>query len=183
MQNYYYVQQKKNPNHLVYYFLSSIVKLKFLFVQDCIEVLLGFDARINAFTSISTEKLTPLILACQKGFLPIVKYLIEQGAKVEGRDRFKRTSSIHVYMYGNAHIVFYLLRLEANANVFDPSSNTALHYVIAYGWYFCVRLLIEAGANINCRNYWQTTCLEEGFSKGLYAHRRNDVGTYGRFLW
>ena len=73
------------------------------------------------------------MLACQKGFLTIVEYLIEQGAKVEGRDRFKRTPLIHACMYGNAHVVSYLLRRGANAKVFDSSSNTALHYAIAYG--------------------------------------------------
>jgi ankyrin repeat protein len=109
------------------------------------------------------------MLACQKGFLTIVEYLIEQGAKVEGRDRFKRTPLIHACMYGNAHVVSYLLRRGANAKVFDSSSNTALHYAIAYGWYFCVRLLFEAGASIDCRNCWQTTCFEAGFSKGHYG--------------
>ncbi|CAF3290549.1 unnamed protein product [Rotaria sp. Silwood2] len=136
---------------------------------ECVKVLIEFGARIDGFTTISTEKLTPLMLACQKGFLPIVIYLIEQGAKVEARDRFKRTPLIHACMYGNAHIVSYLLRIGANANVFDSSSNTALHYAIAYGWYFCVQLLIEAGANINCVNCWQTTCLGVGFSKGHYG--------------
>ncbi|CAF4729462.1 unnamed protein product, partial [Rotaria sp. Silwood2] len=136
---------------------------------ECVKVLIEFGARIDGFTTISTEKLTPLMLACQKGFLPIVIYLIEQGAKVEARDRFKRTPLIHACMYGNAHIVSYLLRIGANANVFDSSSNTALHYAIAYGWYFCVQLLIEAGANINCVNCWQTTCLGIGFSKGHYG--------------
>ncbi|CAF5068500.1 unnamed protein product, partial [Rotaria sp. Silwood1] len=52
---------------------------------------------------------------------------------------------------------------------FDSSLNTALHYAIAYGWYFCVRLLIEAGANVNCVNSWQTTCLAAGFLKGHYG--------------
>ena len=47
--------------------------------------------------------------------------------------------------------------------------NTALHYSIAYGWYFCVRLLLEAGANANAVNSWQTTCLAAGFSKGHYG--------------
>ncbi|CAF4827661.1 unnamed protein product, partial [Rotaria sp. Silwood2] len=118
---------------------------------ECVKVLVEFGARVDGFTTISTEKLTPLMLACQKGFLPIVVYLIEQGAKVEARDRFKRTSLIHACKYGNAHIVSYLLRIGANAN------------------YFCVRLLIEAGENINCVNCWQTTCLGIGFSKGHYG--------------
>lgn len=72
-------------------------------------------------------------------------------------------------MCGHAHIVSYLLRIGANAKVFDSSSNSALHYAIAYGWYFCVRLLIEAGANVNAINSWQTTCLAAGFLKGHFG--------------
>ena len=36
-------------------------------------------------------------------------------------------------------------------------------------WYFCVRLLLEAGANLNCVNSWQTTCLAAAFLKGHYG--------------
>ena len=64
------------------------------------------------------------------------------------------------------HILFLIYFVwVANAKAFDSSLNTALHYAIAYGWYFCVKLLIEAGANANCVNSWQTTCLAAGFSK------------------
>ncbi|CAF0987776.1 unnamed protein product [Adineta steineri] len=136
---------------------------------ECVKVLLEFGANVDAPTSTSSGKLTPLMLACQKGYLKIVVHLIENGARVEARDRFKRTPLIHACMCGNAHIVSHLLRMGANANVCDSSLNTALHYSIAYGWYFCVRLLIEAGANVNCVNSWQTTCLAAGFLKGHYG--------------
>ncbi|CAF1193546.1 unnamed protein product [Rotaria sordida] len=136
---------------------------------ECVKVLLEFGANVDVLTSTSSGKLTSLMLACQKGYFKIVKYLIENGARVEARDRFKRTPLIHACMCGNAHIVSYLLRMGANANIFDSSLNTALHYAIAYGWYFCVRLLIEAGANVNCVNSWQTTCLAAGFLKGHYG--------------
>ncbi|CAF1574984.1 unnamed protein product [Rotaria sp. Silwood1] len=136
---------------------------------ECAEVLIHYGATIDVFTSVSKEKLTPLMFACQHGFLDIVKYLIKHGARVEARDRFKRTPLIHACMYGHAHVVSYLLRIGANPNVFDSSMNSALHYAIAYGWYFCVRLLMEAGANMNCANCWQVSCLGIGFSKGHYG--------------
>ena len=109
------------------------------------------------------------MLACQKGYLNIVIYLIENGAKIEARDRFKRTPLIHACMSGHADIVSYLLRLGGNANACDSSLNTTLHYAISYGWYFCVRLLLEAEANLNSVNSWQTTCLAAGFLKGHYG--------------
>lgn len=132
-------------------------------------MLLEFGASVDAPTSTSSGKLTPLMLACQKGAMKIAAHLIENGAKVESRDRYKRTPLIHACMCGNAQIVSHLLRMGANANVFDSSLNTALHYAVAYGWYFVVRLLIEAGANANCVNSWQTTCLAAGFLKGHYG--------------
>ncbi|CAF1511623.1 unnamed protein product [Rotaria sp. Silwood1] len=109
------------------------------------------------------------MFACQHGFLDIVKCLVKHGARVEARDRFKRTPLIHACMYGHAHVVSYLLCIGANPNAFDSSMNSALHYAIAYGWYFCVRLLLEAGAKINVANRWRVTCLEIGFSKGHYG--------------
>ncbi|UJR19473.1 hypothetical protein I4U23_022604 [Adineta vaga] len=136
---------------------------------ECVKILLKFGAKIDVFTSISTEKLTPLMLACQKGYLNFVLYLIENGGKVESRDRFKRTPLIHACVYGNAHIVSHLLRMGANVNVFDSSMNAALHYAVAYGWYFSVRLLMEAGADLNRINCWQTTCLGVGFFKGHFG--------------
>ena len=132
-------------------------------------MLLQFGANVDAPTSTTSGKLTPLMLACQKGYVNIATHLIENGAKVEARDRFKRTPLIHASMCGNAHILSHLLRMGANANAFDSSANSALHYAVAYGWYFCVRLLIEAGANVNCVNSWQTTCLAAGFLKGHYG--------------
>lgn len=109
------------------------------------------------------------MLACQKGHTDIAVYLLEHGAGLETRDRFKRTPLIHACLCGNSDIVAYLLHRGANPNVSDSSLNTALHYAMAYGWYFAVRSLLEAGANLQCANSWQTTCLATGFLKGHYG--------------
>jgi ankyrin repeat protein len=82
---------------------------------ECVKVLLEFGANVDVLTSTSSGKLTPLMLACQKGYLKIVIHLIDHGARVEARDRFKRTPLIHACMSGNAHIISYLLRMGANA--------------------------------------------------------------------
>jgi ankyrin repeat protein len=132
-------------------------------------VLLQFGAQVDALTSVSSKKLTALMIACQQGHLKIVTHLVENGARVEARDRFKRTPLIHACISGNGHVVSYLLRLGANPKVVDSSMNSALHYAIAYGWYFCTRLLIEAGGELNVVNSWQTSCLAAGFLKGQFG--------------
>ena len=131
-------------------------------------MLLDNGANIEAVTS-QSGKMTSLMFACQKGHTEIVKHLVEQGASIKARDRFKRTPLIHACRSGNADIAVYLLNQGADPEEADSSLNTALHYAIAYGWYFCVRALIEAGASINAVNSWQTTCLATGFLKGQYG--------------
>ena len=62
---------------------------------------------------------------------------------------------MHAVMNGHTHIASYLLNLGANPNQADTSGNTCVHYAVAYGWYFCIKLLIEAGADANVPNDWK----------------------------
>jgi ankyrin repeat protein len=66
----------------------------------------------------------------------------------------------------SGHITSYLLRLGADPDLPDSSGNTAVHYAAAYGWYFCLKLLGQAGANMNAANAWQLTPLAVAYLKG-----------------
>ena len=44
--------------------------------------------------------------------------------------------------------------------------NTAIHYAAAYGWYFCLKLLLDAKADPNIPNDWKVTPLGIAFLKG-----------------
>lgn len=70
-------------------------------------------------------------------------------------DKFGRTALIHAVMDGNSQVAAYLLSRGANPNLADGSSNSPLHYAVAYGWYFCMKLLLEAGANPDAPNMWK----------------------------
>ena len=70
-------------------------------------------------------------------------------------DKLKRTALIYAVMSGHAHVASYLLSLGADPNVADTSGNTAIHYAAAYGWYFCVKALFDAGADANAPNDWK----------------------------
>ena len=43
--------------------------------------------------------------------------------------------------------------------VFMYTGNSALHYACAYGWYFCVKLLLEAGAKPDPSNDWKVSAV------------------------
>ena len=42
--------------------------------------------------------------------------------------------------------------------------NSNLHYACAYGWWFCMQVLIEAGADANAANEWKLTPLRKTFN-------------------
>ena len=70
-------------------------------------------------------------------------------------DRQKRTALFHAVMNGHSHIASYLLRAGASPLAADSSGNTLMHYAAAYGWFFCVQLLMQAGAPIDEPNDWK----------------------------
>lgn len=70
-------------------------------------------------------------------------------------DKKQRTALTHAIINGHANVTSYLLRLGANPNSTDSSGNTLVHYAAAYGWYYCMKLLIEAGASLNLPNDWK----------------------------
>jgi ankyrin repeat protein len=69
-------------------------------------------------------------------------------------------------MCGHSRTLSYLLRLGASPNVCDSSGNSCLHYACAYGWYYCTRTLLDAGAQVNVLNDWKLTPFGTAFLKG-----------------
>ena len=133
---------------------------------EAVRILLKHGCNIDYPMSNSFNKITALMYAVQLGFFKIVQMLHENGARIESRDRLMRTPTIHASMCGSAHILSYLLRQGTNANAFDSSGNTCIHYACAYGFYFCVSILIEAGAECNPFNDWKLTPFGISFLKG-----------------
>ncbi len=133
---------------------------------DCVKVLTKYECNVEYPLPNSKDKITPLMQACQLGHFKIVKLLVENGSKVEARDRFQRTALLHAVMSGHVDICSYLLRLGANPNALDSSGNTCLHYACAYGWYYAVKMLVEAGALLNMVNDWKLTPFGAAFLKG-----------------
>lgn len=133
---------------------------------DCVKVLIKYGCNVEYPLPNSMGKSTPLMYACQLGHQKIVQLLIENYAKIEARDRFQRTATIHAAMCGHSRTLSYLLRLGANPNAVDSSGNSVLHYACAYGWYYCVRVLLDAGAHVNVLNDWKLTPFGTAFLKG-----------------
>ena len=106
------------------------------------------------------------MLAAANGDLPMTKLLIANKAKIEKPDRYKRTALTHAVINGAANVASYLLSLGADPNKVDTSGNSNLHYACAYGWWFCMKILIDAGAILDAQNSWRTTPLGVAVLKG-----------------
>ncbi|XP_055957133.1 poly [ADP-ribose] polymerase tankyrase [Patella vulgata] len=137
------------------------------FHTEVVRVLIKHGANLNRQLSAGKEKLSALMIAAATGQLEIVRMLVQAGATVELLDKFKRTALTHAIKNGNTHVASYLLYLGADPNRTDSSGNTLVHYAAAYGWYFCLKLLIkDAGADAAVANHWKTTPLSIAFLKG-----------------
>jgi ankyrin repeat protein len=62
----------------------------------------------------------------------------------------------------------YLLNLGVDIDQPDTSGNTPLHYAAGYGWYFCSKMLLDAGANPSIANDWKVGVI-------VSAYVRQDV--------
>ena len=89
-------------------------------------------------------------------------------------DKFKRTALTHAIMNGASNVASYLVNLGADVNKCDSSGNSLLHYASAYGWFFCVRLLVDAGCDLDIGNEWKLTPVAVAMLKG-------HIGTYALF--
>ena len=69
--------------------------------------------------------------------------------------RRNKTALMYACINGHSQLVAHLLRIGVDPNAVDSSENTPIHYASAYGWYHCVQLLLEGGADPNTPNNWK----------------------------
>jgi ankyrin repeat protein len=89
---------------------------------------------------------TPLMLASYYGYTPIVKYLLEHGAKVDQRDNKGGTALIYASYYDYYDIVQLLLEFNASVNMQNSEGHTAFYYAEQFRYEKTAELLKAKGA-------------------------------------
>lgn len=103
---------------------------------------------------------TPLHFAAGFNRVPVVEYLLENGAEVHASDKGGLVPLHNACSYGHYEVTELLLKHGANVNVADLWKFTPLHEAAAKGKYEIVKLLIKHGADISRKNRDDKTPLD-----------------------
>jgi uncharacterized protein len=103
--------------------------------------------------------LTPMMLAACRGDLDAVELLLKSGADVNARD-FNGTTSL-MLAQGHDLVVEALLRAGADVNAKSEGQGlTALMYACDSGNIKCVRLCLDAGADVDQKDHRDWSAIE-----------------------
>ena len=111
------------------------------------KLLIDNGADANAGTPTMRE--TALQNAAHRGDEWIAKIMLDHGADVNGRDRFKETALYNAARRGHEATVRLLLDYGADVNGRNALKETALHKAVSNGHEAIVRLLLDHGADID----------------------------------
>lgn len=100
---------------------------------------------------------SPLMLASLKGFLPLVKRLVENDADV---NKTGWTPLHYAATGGHVPVIEFLLDQSAYIDAESPNGTTPLMMAAMYGSPEAVKVLIQAGADLNLKNQLGMTALD-----------------------
>ncbi|ESU26997.1 hypothetical protein FLJC2902T_23380 [Flavobacterium limnosediminis JC2902] len=101
--------------------------------------------------SVNKEGYSLLVLATYRGNNEVARYLIENGAEINGTSNYGSPLMAAV-VKGNLEIAKLLLEHKADTSVADQSGNTALIYAVIFKKYDIVDLLVKAKADIDIKD-------------------------------
>ena len=131
---------------------------------ETVRLLLDQGAAVNAA---DTTGVTPVIAAAGVNNADVVKLLVEKGANINARATVGAavTALMGAASNGNADLTRFLLARKADIHLISPDRSgtvkngtvafgnvTALHFAAGRGDLDTVRLLLDAGANVNARD-------------------------------
>lgn len=116
--------------------------------------------------AVNADGYSLLTLATYRGNNEVAKYLIENGADINGTSNYG-TPLMAAVVKGNSEIVKVLLAHNANTDVADLSGNTALIYAANLKKYDIAEMLVRANARIDLKDIRGNSAMD-------YAKMTND---------
>ena len=110
---------------------------------------------------------TPLHIAAMRGYIKIVKMLLDMDACIDAKNDLNLTPLHLAAKHGRSRIVQMLLQQDVSiVNDEDDSSNTPLHLAALEGHFKVVQILLQCGAAVDARNATLWTPLDCAASRG-----------------
>ncbi|XP_071818880.1 transient receptor potential cation channel subfamily A member 1 homolog isoform X3 [Apostichopus japonicus] len=140
---------------------------------DALKVLLDHKGAKELIDKSDRYDSTALHVASEKGFLAIIKLLLESGADVDAKNEDELTPLHMAAQNGHVNCILeFVKRDESTVNDEDEFSNTPLHLAALEGHSKAVDCLIGAGADIQARNQSLWTPLDCAASRGWVKSAR-----------
>jgi ankyrin repeat protein len=95
---------------------------------------------------------TPLMLAARKGYINVVRVLIDRQANLQLQDCFERDALCLASIEGHLEVVRALMQAGASINRCDVEGDTPLLLALSNQHKKLARFLIESGADVNAQN-------------------------------
>jgi len=111
---------------------------------------------------------SPLILACYRSNIPVVKFLIEKGAEIN-KVSDMGTALMAATVKKNTEMVQLLLDKKADPNITDPNGTTALIYAVQFNAPELIKLLLKYKADKNLKDKSGKTAFEYAAFSGNEA--------------
>lgn len=117
---------------------------------------------------------TPLHWAANRGDTSAVEFLLEAGAKADAKDELRGTPLSLAASSGSVRILELLILARANIQKMNSQGTQALYYASRHQSDVApVKLLLDAGAQVDCRNNRAHTPLT-----GAAITNRDGIGAY-----
>jgi hypothetical protein len=119
---------------------------------DEVRVRVAMRAKVNSKDKMR-DGISPLHAAVETGSAEIAQFLLNHGAKINSRDKLKRTPLMMMDNEATPELLQLLISYGAKVNLVDKNGDTVLHHLVENeGDTNLLRLLIQNGANVNAAN-------------------------------
>ncbi|XP_059165347.1 ankyrin repeat and KH domain-containing protein mask-like [Physella acuta] len=119
---------------------------------------------VHEINTKGSNGIRPLALAAASGRCNIVQLLLDNGADVNGRDKYdKMTALMHAAKYGHKDVIKLLMKNKAAINLSGDYENSALTYALEGGHVPSAVLLLSLGATINARRDFSVAAGKDRF--------------------
>lgn len=124
------------------------------------------DVGIACLGILNDDRMTTLQIAANYGELPIVQWLVEQGAYINKTHAGDRTSLHIAVKAGHLEVVQYLVQRGADKGMVGDNTSSPLYCAAEFGLLKVVRYLVEQGAAMNKTRYSGRTPLYVAAQQG-----------------